>query len=160
MYDRYLDNDHPHRLRYEPHSDWARECPNVWVRQSGPSILFQPEQNIYYGGWTLTLLTREFGNLPTALAAYHAGWGNVTRWLENPDYSSNGSHLDVIPFGDTRSYVRKVLATAELYRRIYSGEDNRVKTYSDYQKNAYQLLKRAAETGFRSVFPAAEKIGR
>lgn len=97
-----------------------------WVRyrmgETGaapPELLFQPETNIYYGAQTLALLMKEFGALDTALAAYHAGWGNVTRWLEDSRYSMDGESLYCIPFDDTDSYVTKVLSTARMYELVY-----------------------------------------
>ena len=83
------------------------------------TVLLDPEQNIFYGSQTLALLLEEFGTLKHALAAYHAGWGNVTRWLADSQYSSDGKTLTTIPFGDTRAYVSKVMETAETYRRLY-----------------------------------------
>ena len=47
--------------------------------------------------------------------------GSVSRWLQSERYSSDGSHLDAIPFPDTESYVEKVLETRDLYRRLYPG---------------------------------------
>lgn len=97
-----------------------------WVRyrmgESGgadPDLLFRPEENIHYGAQTLALLLDEFGALDTALAAYHAGWGNVTRWLDDSRYSTDGESLSSIPFNDTDSYVTKVLSTAEMYKSVY-----------------------------------------
>lgn len=97
-----------------------------WVRyrlgESGATetgLLWEPEQNIYYGAQTLALLIDEFGGVETALAAYHAGWGNVTKWLADERYSSDGETLAVIPFGDTSYYVSKVLETASMYKNVY-----------------------------------------
>lgn len=75
-------------------------------------------RTFFYGSQTLALLLEEFGTLENALAAYHAGWGNVTRWLADSQYSSDGKTLTTIPFGDTRAYVSKVMETAETYRRL------------------------------------------
>ena len=83
--------------------------------------LYDPEENIRCGCANLRLLLERFGEEGTALAAYHAGWGSVSRWLQSERYSSDGSHLDAIPFPDTESYVEKVLETRDLYRRLYPG---------------------------------------
>lgn len=97
-----------------------------WVRYrlgeqgaSDPELLWQPETNIHYGSNTLALLQHEFGTVETALAAYHAGFGNVTKWLADPRYSPDGVTLTDIPFGDTASYVTKVLQTATMYQNVY-----------------------------------------
>ena len=68
----------------------------------------------------LSLLLEEFGTVDNALCAYHAGWGSVKNWLSDPEYSSDGVHVENIPFADTRTYVERVNETLEIYRRLYS----------------------------------------
>ena len=82
-------------------------------------VLYQPEENVRYGCANLGLLLREFGGEAEALAAYHAGRGSVSRWLGDSRYSRDGESLDVIPYGDTNRYVKKVLETREVYHRLY-----------------------------------------
>ena len=82
--------------------------------------LFDPETNIRYGTRLLSLLLDEFGGEAEALAAYHAGWGSVKRWLSDAEHSADGIVLDNIPFTDTAWYVPKVLKTAGVYRRLYN----------------------------------------
>ena len=81
--------------------------------------LFDPETSIDYGCYLLSVLLTEFGSVENALCAYHAGWGSVKQWLDNPEYSDDGATLDHIPFGDTRSYVKKVLDSIEIYQDLY-----------------------------------------
>ena len=83
------------------------------------SSMFDPETNIRYGSYTLSLLLEEFGSVETALCAYHAGWGNVKKWLANSKYSDDGSTLRNIPYSDTQYYVDKVTKTADIYNRLY-----------------------------------------
>ena len=82
--------------------------------------MFDPETNIRYGTYMLSLLLEEFGTVDNALCAYHAGWGSVKKWLSDPEYSSDGVHVENIPFADTRTYVERVNETLEIYRRLYS----------------------------------------
>ncbi|MDR2933117.1 MAG: lytic transglycosylase domain-containing protein [Oscillospiraceae bacterium] len=82
-------------------------------------ILYDGEENIKYGAALLRLLIDEFGSVENALCAYHAGWGNVKRWLDNPDYAPDGYTITRIPFGDTARYVKKVLETRDMYERLY-----------------------------------------
>ena len=48
--------------------------------------------------------------------------GNVTSWLENPEYSSDGVTLDVIPIGETREYLKRVTGNRDMYRELYAKE--------------------------------------
>ena len=59
-------------------------------------------------------------NLDLVLAAYNAGSGNVSKWLQNREYSDDGSSLDRIPFEETENYLKKVNANYKVYRLIYS----------------------------------------
>jgi soluble lytic murein transglycosylase len=66
------------------------------------------------------------GSYVLAIASYNAGAGNVTRWVE-----SNGDPRDpnvdpidwieLIPFGETRNYVQRVLENVEIYRNRLGG---------------------------------------
>ncbi|MDL2232782.1 lytic transglycosylase domain-containing protein [Ruminococcaceae bacterium OttesenSCG-928-L11] len=82
-------------------------------------ILYDEPSNIKYGTALLRLLLDEFGTIENALCAYHAGWGNANKWLADPNYSPDGVQIKTIPFGDTRQYVEKVLATMQIYEHLY-----------------------------------------
>ena len=81
--------------------------------------MFIPEINIRYGTKILRLLFDQFGGEREALAAYHAGWGSVTRWLADERFSSDGKTLREIPFWDTNNYVYYVLFTRDVYLALY-----------------------------------------
>ena len=84
------------------------------------SDLSTPQWNIAYGTYHLRyLLDRYHGAVLPAVAAYNAGPGNVDAWR-----AQHGGTLTVaqIPFGETRAYVRKVLAAREQYARRYPAE--------------------------------------
>ena len=56
-----------------------------------------------------------------ALAGYNAGGHRVTRWqAERPDLPVD-EWIDDIPFPETQNYVKRILGTAEDYRRLYGG---------------------------------------
>lgn len=82
--------------------------------------MFDPEVNIRYGTYLLSVLLSEFGSQQNALCAYHAGWGSVKKWLADPDYSPDGQQVETIPFADTDYYVDKVQKTAAIYQELYS----------------------------------------
>lgn len=83
--------------------------------------LFIPEINIKYGVYFLYVLQNEFKDLKSILAAYHAGRGNLQKWLNNPQYSSDGKTIDIIPFKDTNYYANKTMKTYDMYKKIYEG---------------------------------------
>ena len=85
--------------------------------------LFDPQINIRYGTYILSLLLEEFGSVQNALCAYHVGWGVTQEWLADPEITPDGTTITNIPYGDTRAYVRKVLDTQEIYRELYGIED-------------------------------------
>lgn len=81
--------------------------------------LFEPETNIRYGTYIFSLLLKEFGQPEEALAAYHAGWGSVKKWLSTEEYSADGVTLLNIPFKDTAQYVPRVKRATGIYSRVY-----------------------------------------
>jgi soluble lytic murein transglycosylase len=76
------------------------------------SDLLDPELNVRYGSWYLRNLLDRFGDLRAALAAYHAGPGNVDLWRRQ----GVG-----VQFAETRSYVARVLAAERVYADAYAG---------------------------------------
>ncbi len=85
--------------------------------------LFDPETNIKYGCYLYSILFKEFENEETVVAAYHAGTGNVRKWLKDERYSSDGKTLTDIPFPSTKHYVNKVIKTRNIYEKLYYGKD-------------------------------------
>ena len=87
------------------------------------SDLGTPQVNIAYGTWYLRYLLHRFGdNEVLALAAYNAGEGNVDRWVGAERSRERSLTIAAIPFGETRSYVRKVLDVRRQYRANYRAE--------------------------------------
>lgn len=86
--------------------------------------MYDPETNIRFGCWFLGYLSGRFDGDPVKMAAgYHAGAGQVSAWLANPEYSQAGE-LSVIPFKDTDSYVNKVMSAYDVYKRHYYASPN------------------------------------
>lgn len=75
-----------------------------------------PELNINLGCAYLRYLTDKFENTNTALAAYNAGEGNVSKWLED---SKDEIKLNSIPFDETKKYVDTVNKRTHVYRYLY-----------------------------------------
>ena len=78
----------------------------------------------------------------------------MRRWLaERPDLAPD-EFVDDIPFPETQDYVRKILGTAENYRRIYGGES---RLPSDPDRAVPSLAARRAPA---SVAPSPHVSGR
>lgn len=86
--------------------------------------LYNPETSIKYGCYYYNMLIDEFTHEETAVAAYHAGMGNVRKWLSDERYSLDGETLYDIPFPTTKAYVDKVMKTKNIYEKLYDGKDN------------------------------------
>lgn len=83
-------------------------------------MLFDPETSIKYGCYLYGMFLEEFGSEPEAVAAYHAGPGNVRKWLKDEQYSHDGETLYEIPFPSTKAYVERVMRTKSIYEKLYS----------------------------------------
>ena len=81
--------------------------------------MYVPEINMDYGVWLLSYHYELFGNWETAYAAYNAGPNAVKKWLEDPEYSSDGETLYYIPYEETSKYVEKVSTYREGYISAY-----------------------------------------
>jgi soluble lytic murein transglycosylase len=78
------------------------------------SDLRDPEINVRYGSWYLDHLRERYdGDVRLALAAYHAGQGNVDRWR------AEGRE---IAFPETRAYVDEVERVRQMYARAYGSD--------------------------------------
>jgi soluble lytic murein transglycosylase len=81
--------------------------------------------NIRLGSRYLGDLVRRFdGSIPLALAAYNAGGGAVSRWLDARRGLEVDEFVEEIPVEETRGYVKRVLRSYGAYWLLY-GEAGR-----------------------------------
>lgn len=89
------------------------------------TALYDPEVSVRYGALFYSMLLAEFGgDTRTAVAAYHAGRGQVNTWLRDNRYSEDGRTLREIPSRDTNHYVYKVMKAINIYNNLYEKEFN------------------------------------
>jgi soluble lytic murein transglycosylase len=85
-----------------------------------PEWLVVPDLNLHLGAAHLArLLARYRGRTDAAIAAYNAGTRPVDRWLERPEGGDPDAFLELIPYRETRGYVRAVLRNRDLYAALY-----------------------------------------
>ena len=85
--------------------------------------LYDPDTSIRFGCYYLHLcLVRYKGDVATAAAAYHSGWGTVDNLLQMEEHSADGQTLQGFPYNQMHHYVNKITACYEAYQRIYAGQ--------------------------------------
>jgi soluble lytic murein transglycosylase len=89
-----------------------------WDREA----LKRPAVNIALGTRALAQLRRRFSDNPLlGIAGYNAGPGNAAKWLTERPSADFDLWVELIPFVETRRYVKRVLASRAAYAFIYSG---------------------------------------
>ena len=78
--------------------------------------LFEPEYNIKIGTYYLSYLAHKFNNVDTAIVAYNAGEGTVSKWLKINTYSDDGVSLEVIPYSESKNYLNKIKRSLNIYK--------------------------------------------
>ncbi len=88
----------------------------------GREELFDRETNIRLGVRYLgQLLDQYSGNLAYAVAAYNAGPMAVNNWIAVHQGRDQDEFVELIPYQETRLYVKRVLRSYGEYRRLHNG---------------------------------------
>jgi soluble lytic murein transglycosylase len=85
-------------------------------------MLTTAESNIKMGTAYFADLVQQFGGLHFALATYNAGPSRIAKWIAAKPGLERDEFIDDIPFPETQNYVKRILGTAEDYRRLYGPE--------------------------------------
>src|SRR5439155_314597 len=83
--------------------------------------LDDPAQNLRLGARFLAALLREFGDPRVALAAYNAGPKRARQWWSGRRTDDLEAWVELIPYDETRHFVKRVVFSWNEYRRIYGG---------------------------------------
>ncbi|MEJ2317626.1 MAG: transglycosylase SLT domain-containing protein [Gammaproteobacteria bacterium] len=91
------------------------------------SELIKPDKNIALGTGYLRMMLDKFdNNLTLATASYNAGPGRAKRWQYDKPLPAD-IWVELIPFNETRGYVKKVMTYASIYdRRLGNGKMLRI----------------------------------
>jgi soluble lytic murein transglycosylase len=85
-----------------------------------PDWITVPDLNLHLGAAHLEELLRRFDDrVEVAAAAYNAGVAPVVRWLGRAGAADPDAFIELIPYLETRGYVRSVLRNRDLYRALY-----------------------------------------
>ena len=81
----------------------------------------EPTVNVRIGMEYFADLVGRFGAPHFALASYNAGESKVAKWQREKPGLPQDEFIDDIPYPETQNYVKRILGTAEDYRRVYGG---------------------------------------
>jgi soluble lytic murein transglycosylase len=100
-------------------STGRRYAQRLGIRPFSTAALTRPETNIRLGMAHFKDLIDRFGGAYYALASYNAGDSRVAEWLDERPGLPQDEFIDDIPYPETQNYVKRILGTAEDYRRLY-----------------------------------------
>lgn len=84
-----------------------------------PDDLFSPSLNIHLGTWYLAQLTKRFHHPALVAAAYNAGPKPAAKWVHDRGDLPLDLFVEMLPYRETRGYVKQVLADMHTYHLLY-----------------------------------------
>ena len=111
------------------------------IRYSSKKLQSDPSYNVNLGSRYISDLIKEFnGSYILAISAYNAGPNRVKKWIKkNGDPRKENidsiDWIEMIPYKETRSYVKKVLSNMQIYRMILDNEINDIRLINDLKKS-------------------------
>jgi soluble lytic murein transglycosylase len=103
-------------------STGRRYARTLRVRRFTAASLTKPELNLQLGTAYFSDLSRRLGGVHLALASYNAGESRVATWTSERPGIERDEFIDDIPFPETQNYVKRILGSAEDYRRLYGDQ--------------------------------------
>jgi soluble lytic murein transglycosylase len=114
-----------------------------------PSQITDPQLNIRLGSTYLAHVLERLGKNPVlATAAYNAGPHRVERWL--PEQTMDADiWIELIPFGETREYVKRVLSYRAIYQHRLGQKPERLTTTMPpvLAANDFKAVKTSRQSG-------------
>lgn len=102
----------------------TRYAAHVGLNNLRDEDLYRPETSILLGSEYLADLSRQFPELPEAVAAsYNGGEDNVARWVKRSGKQRDaGVFTAEVGFDETKNYVYKVMANYRAYQQLYTND--------------------------------------
>ncbi len=83
-------------------------------------LLREPDTNIKVGSAYIRELKARFrGNLMATVGSYNAGELMMIKWMKRRAHKDHLTQLELVPFGETQGYIRKVLRNYLAYKVLY-----------------------------------------
>lgn len=95
-------------------------APGLGLAVSTDDEVLEPRVNAAIAAALVGRLTKLFGNaLPPLVASYNAGEDRVSDWWRASATLPPELFVEMIPYAETRGFVREVLTNLEVYGRLY-----------------------------------------
>lgn len=104
----------------------ARQMANKYkIKLAANKDILNPEKNIELGtGYLRYLLDRFDDNYLLATAAYNAGPGRANRWRKERACIAPDMWVELIPFSETRKYVKRVMSYTVVFEYLMLGHED------------------------------------
>jgi soluble lytic murein transglycosylase len=87
-------------------------------------VLYDPEGNIQFGAWYIGHLLAKFkGQVALGAGAYNAGPRAMMRWLQQHGARPLDELIELVPYTQTRDYMKKAIEIYARYLWLYPGVD-------------------------------------
>jgi soluble lytic murein transglycosylase len=120
----------PHVLSYADAQGLLQMIPATTMRvakQLGipydPGRLYEPDFNVMTGSWYIGHLLQKFkGQIPFGAGSFNSGPRPVMRWLDMYGDREIDELIELVPYTQTREYMKKVTENYARYRYLYAND--------------------------------------
>jgi soluble lytic murein transglycosylase len=87
-----------------------------------PGKLYEPEYNVMTGSWYIGHLLQKFkGQIPFGAGSFNSGPRPVMKWLDQWGTREIDELVELVPYTQTREYMKKVTENVARYQYLYQG---------------------------------------
>jgi len=120
----------PHDLSYADAQGLLQMIPPTTLRVAkelkipyDPGRLYEPEYNIQTGSWYIGRLLQKFkGQVPIGAGSFNSGPRPVMRWVDQYGDREIDELVELVPYSQTREYMKKVTENFARYQYLYEGK--------------------------------------
>ena len=120
----------PHDLSYADAQGLLQMIPPTTMRVAkelhipyDPGKLYEPAYNVQTGSWYIGHLLQKFkGQIPLGAGSFNSGPRPVMKWIDQNGTKDIDELVELVPYTQTREYMKKVTENFARYRYLYSGE--------------------------------------
>lgn len=120
----------PHDLSYADAQGLLQMIPPTTQRVAkelgvpyDPGRLYEPAYNVQAGSWYIGHLLEKFkGQIPIGAGSFNSGPRPVMKWLDQNGERDMDEMIELVPYTQTREYMKKVTENYARYRYLYAHE--------------------------------------